>query len=243
MLPLILSAFLWADPPPPPSPSPAPAPAPLAISGPARVAPYTLAEFRLVNAPPKAAILWQVSDRKASVKKPAKGVLYVVAHPGEVMLTAQVITLDPATGEADVAEVSLTTTFEWDVAPPQPNPGPAPVPPKPQPAPGSVRVRVVIIEESAEPTVARSKWFTDPALSARFRAGNYPPPLVLDKDLKDPATGQVPLGVRAYFDRAKGKSLPQLYLVNQATGDVLYEGPAYESPAELIKVLDRIGGA
>ena len=243
MLSLILAGlFVLADPAPPPAP--APAPAPLAISGPARVAPYTIGEFRLVNAPPKAAVLWQVSDRRASVKKPVKGLLQVVARPGDVELTAQVITLDPATGEASVEEVTLTTTFEGDAVPPQPSPGPTPPAPAPKPAPlgPGAKLKAVIVEETEVAAVARSTWFESPELASRWKANGWPPAVILDQNVKDPATGLPPASAKAYLARAAGKSLPQLYLVNQSTGDVLYEGPAYQSPAELAKIIDSIMG-
>lgn len=112
---------------------------------------------------------------------------------------------------------------------------------KPQP-PKQVKIKAVIVEETAELSAKRSKFFDSQAIKDRWKAKGHLPWTVIDKDTKDPVTKQTPTAVKAYVDRARDKTLPQLYLVDSETGKVLYEGPAYDDEAAFLNILDKIGG-
>ena len=115
--------------------------------------------------------------------------------------------------------------------------------PKPDTDPAKSRkFAAYVVYESADKSAKWSQFFADKALADRWTAKGHLPPVLADQDVKDGKTKQPPAKLVPYLNRAKGKSLPQLYLIDAATGDVAYEGPAPESPAELLKLLDKVGG-
>lgn len=135
-----------------------------------------------------------------------------------------------------------TTTLVVVVDPVPPVP-PTPVPPDPGPTPpGPVTpsaLFVVVVEETAQAAATRGAFFTDPALSARLKDKGHKP-RVVDKDVKN-AAGQTPPDVKPYIDRAAGKTLPVMYLVDP-TGKVRYEGVVPKTSAEFISLLESVGG-
>jgi hypothetical protein len=142
-------------------------------------------------------------------------------------------------GEAEV--VRRTLYADAGEPPPDDGKGKPPVV-DPKPAPRAVKLKAVVVEETADATAKRAEFFTDKALAERWKAKGHAAPVVVDQNVKDPVTKTTPDKLKPYVDRAKGKTLPQLYLVDLATNAVLYEGPAPATPAELISILDRIGG-
>ncbi len=150
----------------------------------------------------------------------------------------------------NVGEDSGSVTVVNGGSDPAPQP-PAPQPPAPQPNPnprpnpkpvGPVKVKAVIVEETADLAAARSRFVGDAKIQERWKANGHPGFTVLDKDTKDGATNATPAAAKPYIDRAKGKGLPQLYLMNAQTGDLLYEGPAFDDPAVFLAVVEKIGG-
>ena len=230
MLPLLLSlALLAADPPA----------AKLAIVGPAEVAEYRLVRLAAAGVPDGAALIWDVSDEDAvDVEETAGGVVLTgPAGTYRVKLRAIVAGAKPT-----VLTARLTLTIRGKAAPqpPQPNPGPAPLP---TPGPATpVRLKAVAVYESEAASLAAGTFFADKAVRGRWAERGHLPPVLVDKDVRDPETLAAPAKLKPFIDRAANKALPQLYLVNADTGDVLFEGPIPETPAALLALLPKIGG-
>ena len=104
------------------------------------------------------------------------------------------------------------------------------------------KLATYVVFESADKSAKWSAFFASKELTDRWAAKGHTPPVLADQNVIDGKTKQPPTKLTPYLNRAKGKALPQLYLIDAATGDVAYEGPAPESPAELLKILDRVGG-
>lgn len=96
-----------------------------------------------------------------------------------------------------------------------------PIPPLPPPVPSELWG--VVIEETTERTPQQAIVLASPEVRALFDKGEF---RVIDDD--------TPVGadLRPYLDRAKGKKLPQLYLVD-SKGTVCYEGPLPATVAEM----------
>jgi hypothetical protein len=147
-------------------------------------------------------------------------------------------------GDKDGAsEPAYCTVVVEGEAPPPPGPKPDPKPdPKPGPKPDPV-VRplafLVVVEETGAAGGSRGLLLRDRALQEHLKAKKTVS-RVVDKDVRD-GEGNVPKDVRPYLERAKGKALPQLYLV-AADGSVLYEGACPGTAAAMLSLLKKIGG-
>lgn len=120
---------------------------------------------------------------------------------------------------------------------PIPNPGPGPNPgPNPNPP---AKAWLVVIEETREATAERGAWLSNPEIAAYLKAKGWRH-RVADRDVLDPQ-GKPPADLAPYLERAKGKSLPQVYLVDQ-DGVVRIDGPLPATPAELVALLRKVGG-
>jgi len=122
--------------------------------------------------------------------------------------------------------------------PPGPGPGPGPTPP-PDPLPAITSAYVLVIEETAEAAAGRGTFFTDQDVAAWFRANPNWKPRAVDKDIKDPATGKTPAGFQPWLDKVKGKTLPQILVIDQ-DGNVRYQGDMPKTPADLLALLKGI---
>ncbi len=120
---------------------------------------------------------------------------------------------------------------------PQPQPKPFP---QPEPSPFVGKWRFVVIEETEQAANNRGQYFTDADLLAYVKAKCVAAPRIADQDVKD-STGKPPKDLEPYLSRAKGKKLPQLYVISDA-GKVLFEGDLPETPAKLLQQLRFIGG-
>lgn len=119
--------------------------------------------------------------------------------------------------------------------------GAGPVPPPPRPTPGPVtetKLFVVVVEETEQAAAGRGAFFTDSALSARFREKGHRW-RVVDKDVRDGA-GAVPADIKPYLEAAG--SYPTLFLVEQVTGRVRYKGAVPATPAGLLDAIKKAGG-
>jgi hypothetical protein len=63
---------------------------------------------------------------------------------------------------------------------------------------------------------------------------------IVDKDVTG-ADGQPPADIKKYLDAAKGKAMPQLFLVDEK-GKARYAGDLPTKAAELLKLLEAWGG-
>jgi len=180
------------------------------------------------------AIKWKVLGDCQSVQDSSGRSIVVVIRAGKVNVIAVAAS---ESGElSEFAEVTFDAATPDPVKPPSP-----PTPPGPTPRPG-VKLKTVVVYESADASTAGGDYFASKELAARWKEKSHLPPTLADKDVKDPETGTTPVKLKPYIDRAKGKTLPQLYLVDSTTGDVLYEGPLPTTPAAMIDLLTKIGG-
>lgn len=103
---------------------------------------------------------------------------------------------------------------------------------------------LVVIEETADATSGRAVYWTDAALVQRMKDKGHVR-RIADKDVMDGATNRPPADLVPYLERAKGKKLPQLFIVvkdGQDAGTLVYQGDLPASPAQLIKLLEEVGG-
>lgn len=126
--------------------------------------------------------------------------------------------------------------------PPPPNPDP-PVPPKPDPPkpdpPKPSKAWLIIVEETANATTTRARIMGDIVLQTYIRNKGWSV-RVTDQNAVD-ENGKTPADLAPYIDRSKGKSLPQMYLVDQ-DGRVLIEEALPPSPADILVALKKVGG-
>ena len=99
---------------------------------------------------------------------------------------------------------------------------------------------MVVIEETTDAANNRGQFFADKELQAYLAAKLTSKARIADKDVVD-ATGQPPKDLLPYLTRAKGKTLPQVYLI-APDGTVLMEGDLPKTPGELLAVLKKVGG-
>lgn len=121
---------------------------------------------------------------------------------------------------------------------PPPGPEPIPVPPKPVPIPFTGPLHVIFVEDTSAATPERGRLFRDRDIAAYIKAKKIEFHVV-DRNGKD-AAGQTPADLKAYVERASGKTLPQLFLVTK-DGDVLSEGqfPYSKTPAEFMTLIKK----
>lgn len=124
---------------------------------------------------------------------------------------------------------------------PGPTPGPGPQPgPTPDPfVPTTGPLYVVIIEETGEAAAERGRLFADPTIAARFREKGHRF-RVVDKDVIG-VDGQPPADVRRFLDSARGKKLPQVFLVDKE-GRTVVSGDLPTTPSGLLELIQKAGG-
>jgi len=110
---------------------------------------------------------------------------------------------------------------------PNPNPDPDPPPPPPPPPPVPAELWGIVVEESAERTPQQAIVIASPVVRALFDKGEF---RVVDDDM------EVESAIKPYIERAKGKLLPQFYVVD-AKGTIFYEGPLPATVADMQKLV------
>lgn len=119
---------------------------------------------------------------------------------------------------------------------------PGPEPPKPTPVPPPVTDPVaflVIIEETGQAVANRGAMFADAKLAARLKEHKIGW-RTADQDVKD-ATGKPPADLVPYLGKAKGKPLPQVFLI-AANGKMIYQGDLPADVDGLLALLAKHGG-
>jgi hypothetical protein len=134
----------------------------------------------------------------------------------------------------DSAVLVIDATGGKPVPPPDPQPEPTPDPPV-----KDRKLFVVLIEESADAVAGRGAMLSDKALSDRFKEKGHKW-RVADKDVVGPS-GQPPADLKRFLDAAKGKPLPQLFLVDEA-GVILKQLNAPKTAADLLAEMRKVGG-
>lgn len=119
--------------------------------------------------------------------------------------------------------------------------GPQPPPdPKPDPIPNTpTKFKIVIIEETGEAVATRGSLLASGTLAARIREKGHTW-RVVDKDVVD-VNGQKPKDIAGYIDASKGKSLPQVFLIDEA-GKTRFQGDAPPKAVDLIALIAKYGG-
>ena len=169
------------------------------------------------------------SSGKSIVVVPKSGVVTVFAYGSN------------ETGElSQPAKLVFDLTGAEPVKPEPVKPDPKkPDPPKPA---GPVKIKAVVVYDPSQASGDLDAFFASKDVQERWKAKGHQPPLILASDVIDPTTGKTPEKAAPYIKRAAGKSLPQLYILNDATGEVLFEGPKPETDKQLLSILDKIGG-
>lgn len=158
-------------------------------------------------------------------------------HAGIVELLAVPV---GATAERDVIRRTLEVI---DNARPMPEPDPSPQPdPKPKPAPYVGKWFMIVIEETVDSAINRGQYFGDAELKRYLTGRLTEPPTVADKNVIDGRTNKPPVDLVPYLERAKGKKLPQLYIVGEK-GQMILEGDVPPTPEKLLEVLRKVGGS
>lgn len=211
-------------------------------------------ELKANGLAPGSACLWRVYDPTGKRLTDAK---QIKVYDGGVLFVGPGGTYRVELLAASYDEKTKRQSFEEAFAevkigdgtpepnPPTPNPpGPGPNPPTPTPA--IKKGWVVVIEETSEAAADRGKWLGDKALHAFFKSNGWQA-AVADKDVKDKKDGGTPGSLAPYIERAKaavaaGKKYPQIYIVDDATRNVVFEGGPPASPAEFLKLLQSYRG-
>lgn len=119
-----------------------------------------------------------------------------------------------------------------------PQPGPGPQPPPVDPVTPGKRF-LVVVEETAEAAATRGALFADPTLAARIKDKGHRWRIV-DKDVTG-ADGKPPADVVRFLEAAKGKAMPQVFVVDGA-GKVLVQTELPTKAGDLVKLLEAWGG-
>lgn len=130
--------------------------------------------------------------------------------------------------EADIVSVAIEANV--GPRPPPPEPGPAP---QPKPVPADLW-GFVIVEETGDAVAGRAALLGDRDLASFLKAKGLRW-RVVDKDVKT-AAGETPPDVKPWIEDAKGKTLPQVYLVGK-DGAKVYGGPCPKTAGELVKLI------
>lgn len=122
---------------------------------------------------------------------------------------------------------------------PQPPPGPGPGP-DPEPTPNTpTKFKIVIIEETDEAVAGRGAFLASTTLAAYMREKGHSW-RVVDQDVTD-VNGKQPADIAPYMQLAKGKKLPQVFLVDDA-GKLRFQGDCTMKADAMITLLKQWGG-
>ena len=180
-----------------------------------------------------AVVKWKVlGDWQYAADSDGKSVVVVCKSGRLDVLAVAVIDVD---GKAEVSEF-VTLTFNAGSVPPGPGPGPTPVVPV-----TPSKLQIVIVEETSDAAAGRGAMFADATLGARMKAKGHSW-RVVDKDVVGPDRKTPPADIAAQLQAAKGKALPQIFLIDEARV-VRYAGDwGDKTAADLIALLAQWGG-
>lgn len=116
--------------------------------------------------------------------------------------------------------------------------------PKPKPVVTGRKLTTIVIDETEDKVAARYAFFESKEVRDYYKAKGHSDPVIVDKDVKDSRTGETPEKLVDYIERAKGKKLPQVYLVDSVSGDVVLEGELRSTmtPKEFLELVQKAGG-
>ena len=156
----------------------------------------------------------------------------------EAVQTGRVELLIIPIGGASKDVIRRTLDVDAGTGPRPPPPDPIPDP-KPTPKPYSGKFSMVVIEETADAANNRGQFFADRELQDYLAAKLTGKARIADKDAVD-ETGERPKDLVPYLEMAKGKMLPQVFLV-APDGTILMEGDLPKTPKELLATLRKVG--
>jgi hypothetical protein len=160
--------------------------------------------------------------------------------PGDCVITAWGVKTEADATKRESSRAVKLASFTIAVgAQPMPKPDPKPDP-KPKPEPYVGKWRILVVEETATAANNRGQFFTDEALMSFIRAKCSHRPRIVDQDVKD-ANGQSPADIAPWLSLAKGKALPQVFIVG-GDGTVLLSGDLPKTPADFLKTLKGVAG-
>ncbi len=178
----------------------------------------------------KSPLTFSVRGVADTLKHPSKrAVTFVMPEGGGVTVVAS--------GTVPVGDLSdVAVVVVGGGGNPQPGPGPQPPPVDPV-TPG--KRFLVVVEETAEAAATRGALFADAALAARIKDKGHRWRIV-DKDVTG-ADGKPPADVVRFLEAAKGKAMPQVFIVDEK-GKVLVQTELPTKAADLVKLLEAWGG-
>lgn len=207
----------------------------LVISGETKAQPYRLVRLQATGAPPGAAVVWDIyPEEPADTLELPGGRLVFTAPPGTYRVKCRALTVKDGAVTVETARAVVEVAGDT----PGPKPGPKPGP-DPGPLPPITKAWVVVVEETAEARANRGAFYSDPDLVGYLRSKAWKL-RVADKDVRD-AAGNVPADLAPYLRAAAGKSLPQVWVVDQS-GTVRFQGALPEKASDLVAVLRKVGG-
>jgi hypothetical protein len=201
------------------------------IAGPSEAKPYTLVKLGLDSSSRGTGFAWLTFSKGLSGGS-CNGAkeFWFTGPPGEYQVALIV------TAEGQIATDQKVITITGD----GPGPEPKPDPPKPDPTPPQpAKLYVVIIETTASAVAARGQMLTNQELAKRMSDKGHRW-RVVDQFVTD-QNGQPPDDVARYIAKAKTKTLPQLFLVDEH-GNPRFEGDLPRTPAELLALIQKVGG-
>lgn len=207
----------------------------------------TIVELTADGADPKAGYIWDVfapagvtpSTREY---RELRGRMLLAGPAGQYTVKVRTVTVGPD-GVIQIETASKTFTIGPANPNPGPGPNPGPTPPDPTPPPGPHKLFMVVIEESSQQAEWRGAILADPTLAARIKERGHGWRLA-DKDQRG-ADGRPPADLAPYIALAGGKTLPQLFLVDYASGKIYYAGDApsgADAAKKTIDLLAKFGG-
>lgn len=133
--------------------------------------------------------------------------------------------------EADV----IRRTLDVDAGKVNPKPKPDP---KPDPYVG--KGRILVVEETEQAADNRGQYFSNEALMGYIKSKCSNRPRIVDQNVKD-ASGNPPADIAPWLAMAKGKTLPQIFVV-AVDGTILFSGDLPKTPELLMAKLKEVFG-
>lgn len=208
------------------------------VSGERNVAAGRLVRL-VVDSPQQGEVyFWDVSPDSAADAYELGNQLVFTGTPGAYTVKLRVLTPLAAGGFSQQSVRIACSIGGAGPQPPQP-PNPPNPPNPPAPVVGTPPYFLVVVEESKESTAARAWVYSDPVLNARMREKGHKWRIV-DQNVVGP-DGRPPADVARFMDLARGKALPQLYVVDQK-GKLIEQGNLPATPADVSAWLTKLGG-
>lgn len=145
--------------------------------------------------------------------------------PGEYLVKLHLV----RAGAQEIAAVVVTVDGKQE---PPPNPPVPPVPPGPR--------HLVVIEETAHRSMAIAEALKSRPLTEYLKANRHT--LYLTDQHGRNEAGVAPAAYAPYLERAKGKTLPILFIVGGSDAEVLFEAAPPATPDGWIDLLGTLGG-